>query len=73
MKRLLAKVVPLATTVTAVAITFDEWRVAHFTAAEMTDANISGEAADPTQMGGRTIWNLGWIRTQKASSQGAGH
>ena len=33
------------------AITFDEWRAAHFTAAELADSSISGAAADPGHFG----------------------
>ena len=30
------------------ALTFDEWRAAHFSAAELADPAISGEGANPT-------------------------
>ena len=33
------------------AITFDEWRATHFTAAELADSSISGAAADPGLFG----------------------
>ena len=33
------------------ALTFDEWRAAHFTAAELADNSISGAAADPGHYG----------------------
>ena len=41
----------LASLSRADAITFDEWRAAHFTAAELADSNISGAAADPGRYG----------------------
>lgn len=33
------------------AVTFDEWRAAHFTVAELADSSISGAAADPGRFG----------------------
>ena len=37
----------LAAERTVVAITFDEWRADHFTPAELNDAGVSGELAEP--------------------------
>ncbi len=47
MKRLLPILALVATTFTAAAMTFEEWRLAKFTVEERNDSAISGEAADP--------------------------
>ena len=71
MKRLIPKLALLAMTVTAAAITFDEWRAAHFTAEEL-NLTVSSEGADPDGDGKTNLLEFATNTNPKGAGNGTG-
>ena len=72
MKRLLPTLALAATTFTAAAVTFEEWRATHFTPTELANPAISGPVANPDHDGRSNYLEFAFDADPKAFQAGVG-